>query len=452
MLGLGETGLSMAKWLTRAGARVAVADSRAEPPNLQALRADCPGASIRAGAFARSAFEGIDFIAISPGVALAEPEVRAALQRGIPVAGDIELFARAIAARPKAKLLGITGSNGKSTVTAMAGAMCRQAGLRTAVVGNIGPAALDALMQAEDRGENPDAWVLELSSFQLETTASLDLDAAAVLNLSEDHLDRYAGMAEYAAAKKRIFLGRGTQVLNRDDCATMAMKLAGRASVTFGTGEPPASADWGMRPQGNETWLVQGEERAMPASRLRLAGRHNAANALAALALTRSIGLPLPPLVAALAAFEGLPHRMQKIATLRGVGFFDDSKGTNVGATVAALRGIAAPAVLIAGGEGKGQDFAPLAAAVAVRARAVVLIGRDAALIEKALDASGVPLLSAGSMREAVEAAYGVAQPGDAVLLSPACASFDMFRNYAHRGETFAAAVHDLEARLGDPR
>ena len=455
MLGLGKTGLSMAKWLTRQGARIAVADSRASPPNADALRAACPDAEITTGGFARSAFEGIDLIAISPGVPLSTPEVRVAQAQGVPVAGDIEFFAQALRGsgrRPATKILGITGSNGKSTVTAMAGVMCLNAGLRTVVAGNIGPAVLDELMQAEDNGEHPQAWVLELSSFQLETTSSLNLDAAAVLNLSQDHLDRYAGIADYAAAKARIFFGDGVQILNRDDAAVLAMRIPGRNSVTFGINQPVAQGDWGMRALGSADWMVQGGERVLQVSALKLVGRHNAANALAALALARAIDLPLAPLITALAGFEGLPHRMQKIATLRGVPFFNDSKGTNVGATLAALNGLASPAVLIAGGDGKGQNFTPLAAAVAAHARAVVLIGRDADRIALALAATGVPLLRANDMAQAVEIALATAQAGDAVLLSPACASFDMFRDYAHRGESFATAVGNLGERLGNAR
>jgi UDP-N-acetylmuramoylalanine--D-glutamate ligase len=375
--------------------------------------------------------------------------VKAAVARGIPVAGDIELFAQGLRKKPPAKLIGITGSNGKSTVTAMAGAMARSCGVRTEVAGNISPAALDALMQAEDNNTYPEVWVLELSSFQLETTSSLNLDAAAMLNLSEDHFDRYAGIEQYAAAKARIFAGSGAQVLNRDDAAAMAMRIPGRNCVMFGLGVPAAEGDWGTRNIGGETWLVQGEAAITPASSLQLSGAHNIANALAALALTRAIGLPLAPLVAALRQFAGLPHRMQKVAVLQDITFFDDSKGTNVGATVAALSGLTVPAVLIAGGEGKGQDFSPLAAAVAAHARAVVLIGRDAEHIATALDATGVPLLRAAGMEQAVAAAFKSAQAGDAVLLSPACASFDMFRNYAHRAEVFVAAVKSLEAEHG---
>ena len=446
VLGLGETGLSMAKWLTREGARVAVADSRVSPPNVDALHAACPLATLSTGGFAREYFSGIDLIAVSPGIALTEPELRTATARGVPVVGDIELFARAIAGKPAARTIGITGSNGKSTVTAMAGAMCRKAGVRVSVAGNIGPAALDALMAVEDQGEYPEVWVLELSSFQLESTASLNFDAGAMLNLSEDHLDRYAGMAEYARAKARIFSGNGIQVLNRDDPASMAMRISGREVRTFGIGDPSRPGDWGMRGE----WLAQGEQAVMRSSDLKVSGRHNLANALAAFALTTAIGLPSAKLAAGLAEFPGLPHRMQRVAILAGKIFIDDSKGTNVGATVAALSGMDRPTVLIAGGEGKGQDFAPLASAVTAHARAVVLLGRDAEHIAQALAGTGVPLHRAGSMQEAVGTAFGVAQPGDAVLLSPACASFDMFRNYAQRAEAFIAAVDALEVRFGD--
>jgi UDP-N-acetylmuramoylalanine--D-glutamate ligase len=445
VLGLGETGLSMAKWLTRRGARVAVADSRAAPPNADALRRACPEATLASGGFKREMFAGIDLVAVSPGVPLTEPEIEAAIARGVPVAGDIELFARALGSNPAAKTIGITGSNGKSTVTAMAGAICRGTKHSVAVAGNIRPAVLDALMAAEESDEHPDIWVLELSSFQLETTSSLNLDAAAMLNLSEDHLDRYPGMREYAHAKARIFAGNGVQVLNRGDAASLAMRIDGRQVVTFGVDAPPTDADWGVR----DDHLVQGDRQAMRLSDLNVSGLHNIGNALAAFALTRAIGLPLAELAAGLRGFTGLPHRMQAVATLRGVCFIDDSKGTNVGATVAALSGMDRPAVLIAGGDGKGQDFSPLAPAVAKHARAAVLIGRDAGLLAKALDSSGVAIVRATTMDDAVKQAFAAARSGDAVLLSPACASFDMFRNYAHRAEVFVTAVKALEVQLG---
>ena len=461
VLGLGETGFSMAKWLSRCGASVRVADSRAAPPNAAALARELPGAVLHAGDWQESSFSGVDMIAISPGIAPSEPLVRRAAARGVPVVGDIELFAHAIgdaalwSRRPSVfkppKVLAVTGTNGKTTVTALAGAMCQRAGTACEVAGNIGPAALDALMACLDAKRMPELWVLELSSFQLETTASLAAAAATVLNLSEDHLDRHEGMGGYAAAKARIFDGEGVQVLNRGDARVMAMARQGRRQFTFGLDAPRGLDDFGLLEQGGQPCLAQGTTPLIPLSDMTLPGLHNAANALAALALCRAIDLPYTPLLAAIEAFKGLPHRVERVAEHEGVVFYDDSKGTNVGSTVAALAGLSgtgsgqhAKLVLIAGGEGKGQDFAPLRAAVAQSARAVVLIGRDAALIEKAVAASGVPVLHAAGMEEAVETALRIARKGDAVLLSPACASFDMFDNYKHRGEVFAAAARRM--------
>ncbi|MDP1897516.1 MAG: UDP-N-acetylmuramoyl-L-alanine--D-glutamate ligase, partial [Sulfurimicrobium sp.] len=286
--------------------------------------------------------------------------------------------------------------------------------------------------------------VLELSSFQLETTSSLNASAAIVLNISEDHLDRYIDMDHYSIAKTRVFNGSGIQILNRDDARTMDMALPGRKIETFGLDAPANENDWGVVKEGEQQWLAQGTKQLMPLSELPLAGLHNAANALAALALCRAIGLPFEPLLDALRHFKGLPHRVEKVAEINGVTFYDDSKGTNVGATVAALAGMPCKVVLIAGGDGKGQDFSPLAPAVALHARAVVLIGRDGARIGAVLENSGVPLLRAGSMEEAAQFSMQQAQPGDAVLLSPACASYDMFRNYIHRAEAFISAVKQL--------
>ncbi len=458
MLGLGETGLSMARWLARQGAEVRVADTRPVPPNLARLQQALPSVSVHCGSFPESLFDGVDLIAISPGVPLADPMVARAARRGVPVVGDIELFAqallrdrdsgaRALPREPGPRILAITGTNGKSTVTALAGAMCKAAGLDCEVAGNISPAALDALMHRRDAGGDPAAWVLELSSFQLETTDSLDASAAAMLNLSEDHLDRYASMQEYSAAKSRIFGGNGVQVLNRDDPRSLAMAIRGRRRITFGLGPPESPGDFGIVRRDGAAWLAGGTTPLFPVREIPLAGMHNAANALAALALCSAIELPMAPLVSALAEFRGLPHRMEPVGELGGVYFYDDSKGTNVGSTVAALAGLAGGSVkvvLIAGGEGKSQDFSPLAAAAAKAARAVVLIGRDAPVIERALQGSGVPVHRAGAMDEAVGIAASLAQAGDAVLLSPACASFDMFLNYRHRGEMFREAVKGL--------
>jgi len=456
VLGLGETGLSMAKWLAGRGAHLRVADSRVQPPGLAELRAalpsSLPAAELHLGDWRDHSFEDVDLIAISPGVPRSMPQVRRALEHGVPVIGDVELFAAALPAvgepgRPR--VIAITGTNGKTTVTALTGAMCRAAGLDVEVAGNISPAVLDALAAREASKQKGDrtaeAWVLELSSFQLESTESLSADAAVMLNLTEDHLDHHGGMQAYGAAKARVFQGAGVQVLNRDDPASLAMAQHGRRIVTFGLNAPDSdSTDFGLVDVNGEAWLAEGRDALIAAKDLHIAGRHNAANALAALALCRAIGLPRAPLLAALHEFRGLPHRVELVGVYAGVRYYDDSKGTNVGSTVAALAGLSdgkAKVVLIAGGEGKGQDFSPLKAAAARAARAVVLIGRDAPLIERALAGSGVVVTHAADMEGAVSAAARHAQPGDAVLLSPACASFDMFRNYAHRGEVFRAVV-----------
>jgi UDP-N-acetylmuramoylalanine--D-glutamate ligase len=452
ILGLGETGLSIARWIARQGGMVRAADTRAAPPAADRLRASLPEAEIVAGAFGEHLLAGVDLVAVSPGVPLAEPVVRAARSRGLDVAGDVELLARFLAVAPPAKVIAITGTNGKSTVTALAGVLCRAGGLDAEVAGNISPAVLDALMARLDAGRLPEAWVLELSSFQLEATASLRPAAATMLNLSEDHLDRYPGIEEYAAAKARIFAGDGVQVLNRGDPRSLGMRLPGRAVVTFGLDAAREPDHYGILRIAGEPWLARGATPLIAARDLRLAGMHNVANALAALALSRAIGVRCAPVLEALAAFPGLPHRVERVGEIDEAIFYDDSKGTNVGATVAALDGFARQfdgsgrkVVLIAGGEGKGQDFAPLAAAVAAAARAVVLIGRDAPRIAQAIDASGVAVVRAATIGEAVRRAVAAARPGDAVLLSPACASFDMFENYRRRGEAFAAAVRELE-------
>ena len=451
VLGLGVSGLSMARWLHHRGAHVRVADTRAAPPCGAQLRRELPSVPVVTGTLRPESFHDVDLIAISPGVPVAEPLVESAAKRGVPVVGDIELFAQALAAVTKAKVLAITGSNGKSTVTEMAGAMCRRAGLGTVVAGNIGLPVLDALLAIERAGSppehKPEVFVLELSSFQLETTSSLDAHVAACLNLSEDHLDRYRGMPAYARAKARIFRGAGIQVLNRQDVWSRSMALAGRTVFTFGLDAPSGEREWGLAEVGGEAWLAQGDRNLMSVSQLRVAGLHNAANALAALALTRAIDLPYQPLLEALAQFEGLPHRVQKIAEIDGVIFYDDSKGTNVGATVAALNGMRQKVVLIAGGDGKGQDFTPLKSAVAARVRTVVLIGRDGDKIAHSIEGSGVPMQRARTMEEAVRMSLAAAREGDAVLLSPACASFDMFRDYEDRARVFVQAVKELVAK-----
>ncbi len=435
VLGLGDTGLSVARWVALEKGVPRVADTRAVPPRASDLGA----AELVTGAFGSALLEGADLLCLSPGLPLSEPVVRAARARGVPVVGDIELFAWAVRGRSRAKVLAITGTNGKTTVAALAGHLLRASGIDCEVAGNIGPPALDALMKP--RARPPAVWVLELSSYQLETTWSLEPDAAALLNISQDHLDRYPGIDHYAAAKARIFIGSGVQVLNRDDPRSMACALPGRRVVTFGLDTPTRDEDFGIK---ERAWLVRGRERILAVGELPIFGWHNAANALAAYALACAAGTPFESLADGLRTFRGLPHRLQRVAVRRGVAWYDDSKGTNVGATVAALRGVAQKAVLIAGGDGKGQDFSPLAPAVAEQASRVLLIGRDAVRIESALRPSGVPLEQCASLEQAVVRAAECVRAGEAVLLSPACASFDMFRDYRHRGEAFAAAVRAL--------
>jgi UDP-N-acetylmuramoylalanine--D-glutamate ligase len=438
VLGLGNTGLSALRWLKRHDAILSLADTRESPPNAALVKKEMPEVPVYLGAFKGQVFANAEVIVVSPGVPLADPQIQAAIKRGISVVGDVELFAQY--RPPHTKLIAITGSNGKSTVTALVGEMCKAAGLKTVVAGNIGLPVLDTLLE-----EIPDIYVLELSSFQLETTSSLDADAATVLNITEDHLDRYAGLAEYAAAKERIFQGSGVQVLNRQDALSLGMAKAVRNQITFGTDLSPTPDDFGLMHNHDDIWLMHGSTALIRMSEMRIAGLHNAVNALAALALCRAIGLDFAPMLSALRNYKGLPHRVELVAEIDGVSFYDDSKGTNVGATCAALTGLPQKVVLIAGGDGKGQDFTPLCAAVKQNARAVVLMGRDGALIGAVLKGADIPLLNATSLEGAVQIAFNAAQLGDAVLLSPACASFDMFKNYVHRADVFVSAVNALK-------
>jgi UDP-N-acetylmuramoylalanine--D-glutamate ligase len=438
VLGLGKTGYSCVRWLVERGAHVTSADSRDFPPQADALAREFPDVPLYPGAFKESLLRDIEMLVLSPGIAPSEPLVATALGCKLPILGDVELFALELERNQKPRVVAVTGTNGKSTVTSMAGAMCREAGLRTVVAGNIGLPVLEAFDAAAE------VYVLELSSFQLETTMSLDADAATVLNVTEDHLDRHVRLTGYARAKSRIFRGSGVQVLNRQDAISRGMALKQRRVFTFGLDAPASDNDWGLMSWHGESWLAQGRRNLIETRALAVSGLHNAANALAALALTRGLGLAYPPLIAALKKFEGLPHRVQKVRELNGVVFFDDSKGTNVGAAAAALDGMLRPVVLIVGGDSKGQDFSPLMESVKARARAVVLIGRDREQIARAIAGAGVPMLRAESMQDAVMTAYSQARPGDAVLLSPACASFDMFRDYQHRAEVFVGAVRAL--------
>ncbi|MDD3353101.1 UDP-N-acetylmuramoyl-L-alanine--D-glutamate ligase [Zoogloea sp.] len=446
VLGLGESGLAMARWLARQGVPLRVADSRETPPGVERIRQDAPAAEVCSGPFAESLLAGVARLAISPGLDPRQPLVVEARRRGIPVVGEMDLLVEALDAlgvRSGTRIIAITGTNGKTTTTALAGEMARATGVDAVVAGNISPAALDVVMTRQDAGQAlPDVWVLELSSFQLETGPALNAAAATVLNVTDDHLDRYAGLADYAATKAAVFQGQGVQVLNRQDRRVTEMARPGRRVWTFGLDAPAGSNDFGVVDTPEGRWLVRGDERLLRWDEMQLAGSHNVANALAALALGEAAGLPRAPMIAALKVFPGLPHRVEKVAERGdGVIYYDDSKGTNVGATVAALEGLSRKVFLVVGGDGKGQDFSPLKEAFARYARAVVLIGRDARTIEAAVAGCGVPLIHAADMDAAVRAANARAEAGDVVLLSPACASLDMFRNYAHRAQVFIDAV-----------
>jgi UDP-N-acetylmuramoylalanine--D-glutamate ligase len=435
VVGLGKTGYSAARFLLARGSQVAVTDSRAEPPELQRLAALDGDVVVRTGGFDAALLEHADLVVVSPGVSLTGPFFEAARARGLGIVGDIELFARAA----RAPVVGITGTNGKSTVTTLLEKMAARAGVRMRAGGNLGAPALELL------DSTIELYILELSSFQLETTSSLSLAAATVLNVTPDHLDRYADLAAYAAAKARIFARCDVAVINLDDPLVAAMVGPGQRQLSFSL-RADVGADYAlMRRDDGEWWLMRRDEPLLAFSQMRLTGLHNVANALAALALAEALELPRAACIAALSAFTGLAHRTQWVAEVGGVRYVNDSKGTNVGATLAAVAGMPGPLIVIAGGDGKGQDFTPLRAAFAGKVRAAVLIGRDARAIGAALAGSSA-LSYAPSLEAAVECAAQLAQPGDTVLLSPACASLDMFRDYAQRGEVFAGAVQRRSA------
>ena len=482
VLGLGESGLAMAKWLVACGASVRVADTRTEPQRLQALRVAVPSVEFVCGEFGPALLDGVDFVTLSPGLA-PRRELRtivpAAQALSIPVWGEIELFAQGLA-QLKAeqgyapKVIAITGTNGKTTVTSLTGLLCERAGLSVRLAGNISPAALDVLLDCVTAATLPQAWVLELSSFQLHSTFTLQADAATVLNLTQDHLDWHGDMAGYCADKARIFAANTVRVLNRDDPLVfdLALTTPGSDTVLFGAAAPTAAGNFGLVGGRGVLWLAQasaGEEiekkrkrdvpeavepvvsRLMPADALHIRGLHNATNALAALALCRAIGLPLAPLLHGLRDYKGEPHRVELLTSIADVEYYDDSKGTNVGATVAALTGLgkafagaSQKIVLIAGGDGKGQDFSPLAEPSARYVRAVLLIGRDAPKLRAAFEPAGIDLIDCRNLPDAVQRAAALAQAGDCVLLSPACASLDMFTSYAHRAQVFIDAVRQL--------
>ncbi|HSV35474.1 MAG TPA: UDP-N-acetylmuramoyl-L-alanine--D-glutamate ligase [Ramlibacter sp.] len=486
VLGLGASGFAMARWCAREGAQVTVADTREAPPQLEALREKVPAARFVSGPFAAALADGVQAVLRSPGLTPEQvaPVVNAARAQGLHVGGELSLFADALTRLREEQayapaVLAVTGTNGKTTVTALTGQLVERSGRPVAVAGNIGPSLLDTLAEKLDGGALPQVWVLELSSFQLDTAGDFEPTAATVLNLTQDHLDWHGDMDAYAAAKARVFGKSALMILNREDPLVMKMlpaavrlkggKMEQRGYLTFGADMPQRPGDFGIEVVNGMTWLVRALEadetqrkrkdvdedlhfqRLMPADALRIRGRHNAVNALSALALATAAGCTLGPMLYGLREYRGEPHRVEPIGIVNDIEYFDDSKGTNVGATVAALQGLGAErkVVVILGGDGKGQDFGPLAAPVTRHARGVVLIGRDAPQIRAVLEGAGVTLLDAETMEQAVSLATQRAHAGDAVLMSPACASFDMFRNYGHRAEVFRAAVQALADEAG---
>lgn len=438
IVGLGRTGLSVAKHLHAQGIAFAVTDGSATPGGLDTLKQFAPEAPLFLGSLTPAALDDVVEVIASPGIALRSPLLTEAQVRGLPVIGDVELFARAT----QVPVVAVTGTNGKSTVTTLVALMAQAAGKRAFAGGNLGRPALDLLQETP-----ADLFVLELSSFQLETTTSLRTRSATVLNVTSDHMDRYDSMLDYAQAKARVFDRCATAVINHDDPLVAAMPRHGQRVLSFSVQADAhvSSADYTIKQAGNEALLCRRGKKLLAMSELKITGLHNAANALAALAMCEALDLNQAACMQALREFPGLPHRAEWVADVRGVRYIEDSKGTNVGATLAAVTGMQGPLILIAGGQGKGQDFAPLATAFRGKVKHVVLLGQDAAQIETVL--KGVCSTErVGSMEQAVQSAARTAQAGDTVLLSPACASLDMFRDYAHRGAVFAAAVKELGA------
>ena len=432
VLGAGVTGQSVARWLARRGLSASFADSRPAPEGVEELRSALPGAEVHTGSFDTALLDGVDRLVVSPGIRDSEPLLQAARERGLAVLSDIDLFVQ----EARAPIAAVTGSNGKSTVVSLLAALCDGAGVRALAGGNLGTPALDLLEEPR-----PDYYVLELSSFQLQRTAQLPARAATVLNLSADHLDWHGSMEAYARAKYRIYRHADIAVVNRAEVPPRGAALPERR-ISFGEDEPGAG-QYGLREAAGEWWLMRGDEELLPAGALHLCGRHNWLNTLAALALGEGLGLDMDAMVDAAIEFRGLPHRSEFIAERGGVTWINDSKGTNVGAAVAAVRGIETPVVLIAGGDSKGASFDELAEALRGRLRGAVLIGRDAPRLAEALAPVG-PVETAADMEGAVARAAALAERGDTVVLAPACASQDMFRDYRARGDAFRAAVEGL--------
>ncbi len=438
VVGLGKTGFACARYLAAQGVSFAVTDNRDEPPMLNEMQAALPDVPLFLGGFDESLLMSADHLLLSPGVSLQEDAIVKAIDSGVEVYGDIELFCRNISA----PVIAITGSNGKSTVTTLVAEMLRAADLNVVEGGNLGTPALDLISDNE-----PDVYVLELSSFQLETVSSLNAIASVVLNVSPDHMDRYEGLTEYKTAKERIYDGNGTIVINLDDPAVASMARNQRTCVDF-TLFDPLPGDYGVRDYDGDRWIVKGEDKLIPVNDLHIKGEHNIANAMAAMALAETLNCPRAAMLSVLRSFPGLEHRCQWIAEHADVKWFNDSKGTNVGASCAAIKGLAADEniVLIAGGDGKGADFSELEDVADGRLKAAIVLGKDGPEIGKVL-LNVVPVHSVDSMEMAVETAARIVRPGDIVLLSPACASFDMFENYQARGDAFVAAVNNV---LGD--
>jgi UDP-N-acetylmuramoylalanine--D-glutamate ligase len=435
VVGIGATGLSVARFLQRRGEAFVMVDTRVDPPGLGQLARDFPDVQVELGEINAATLASASTIVVSPGLSLEHPALRQAAQLEVAVVGDIQLFA----AEVQAPVIAITGSNGKSTVTTLVGRMAEEAGLKVAVGGNLGTPALDLL--ADDN----QLYVVELSSFQLELVSALRARVATVLNISADHMDRYPGIVEYHRAKHRIFSGVQQVVVNRDDPLTRPLVPASVKVWSFGLDTPDFNG-FGVADHRGEPWLHFEREPLLAVKAVAIKGRHNIANALAALALGHAADIPMAAMVRALKSFRGLPHRCESVAWINGVSWIDDSKATNVGAAVAAIEGLAGPhpdILLIAGGQGKGQDFSGLGQAAAGRVKLAILLGEDAAALAEKL-APVTDVIHATSMVSAVSAAASAAREGDKVLLSPACASFDMFRNFEDRGYQFAAAVRGL--------
>lgn len=437
VVGLGKTGLSCVRYLSKQGLSIAVTDSRIEPPELTSLKNEFASVPVYLGEISKEVLFSSEKIVLSPGVSIKETAIKQAVDNGIPVVGDIELFCQQV----KAPIIAISGSNGKSTVTTLVAEMTSKAGLKTCVGGNLGTPALELLNKS-----TPDLYVLELSSFQLETTFSLNAHASVVLNVSPDHMDRYACLDDYAGAKNKIYSGRGLMVINQDDNRVNAMIDETRESISFSLGQPDGN-NFGLIKEENDVFLSQGKEKIINQNELLIKGEHNIANALAAMALVSSVNVAREAMIETLRTFKGLDHRCQLVNTINNVSWYNDSKATNVGACIASIKGLceSGKIILIAGGDSKGADLSSLKPVVEQYVKNVLLLGVDAKKLKEVIEAV-VDCEFITDMNDAVDKANQIAESGDLVLLAPACASLDMYKNYQHRGDVFVKAVHALEA------